>query len=129
MLEPNELKDILSEKLTNHLGEFIRSDNSRIPAIWIKGPFIPPHYQCKGLEVVIYATPDVSRFNVTGGKVDHRWLRVKLTQYDQAKDTSEAFEIIRNSFPVVKSQLFERTRDLPETRIVLIYDPVFVEMI
>lgn len=128
-MTPSELKDILSEKLANQLGEFIRSDNSKIPAIWLRGSSIPSHYKCEGLQVVVYTTPESINYNTTGGKVDHSWLRLKLTQFDQTKDTTEAYNIIKESFPVVRSQLFEKTRDIPEQRTVLIYDPVFIKMI
>lgn len=102
-MTPIELRDILQTDLIDLLGTYTTPSGKVYPAIRIYPPRVDQSWQVKGIELMIYETPDnTGTIPLVGEKLSIDWWVIKLVQWDETKGLAEIINRVSTFFPRVK---------------------------
>lgn len=126
-MTPIELRDILQTDLASLLGTYTTPNGKVYPAIRIYPPRVDQSWQMKGIEVMIYETPDnAGTISLIGEKLSIDWWVVKLVQWDETEGLSEMIDRISTYFPRVKVVSKPSTITDFQTAMISIWCPRFL---
>lgn len=126
-MTPIQLRDILQTDLEGLLGTYTTPSGKVYPAIRIYPPRVDQSWQVKGVEVMIYETPDnTGTIPLVGEKLSINWWVVKLVQWDETSGLSEMIDRISTYFPKVKVVSKPSTITDFQTAMISIYCPEFL---